>query len=225
MPGTYVPNYGVEPCDQNGVRTVTGENLIISLWDDTFTTVMRPAVQADFTPSIPGQQPGYKVAFNSRYAAQFRLKDLTGLVGAILNPPAEFKQQLAGAAYYDDTGVNPDPLQNVRFTKSVRVVDVWEPIAVGAATYAYPQYLAPLNVMFNVGLYLRTNVLGTPFRFARTNGADGNPPTFFGVATPNEVKAYIAAVNRGEFYVPVLFQPSASGARLGIVYPHSSARG
>ncbi len=242
---SYIPTFGTEPYEDtvSGGARVTGDNLLISLWtvEDkegeppapavTIGEIVRPAFVD--TNQLETIRPGYPNAMHSRSSAEFYFgpDDDTFVwpLFAVLNPPDELKQQLAKAVeYVGDDASDPSDLGNYLVSKSLQGCYAW-----------YAEMLTAFGAMNKVGIaacefgysaYLPLQPVGVSFSFQlpflRTNGADGVVPEFFDMSTVAGVRALIAAVNRGQFYVGMLLiSEEVNGTFARIRWPHSAARG
>ncbi len=244
---SYIPQYGVEPFidSVDGGATITGDNLLISLWtaEDKggeapdpyvlFNEIIRPSTtNSDEEASI---RPAYEKAFHSRCSAKFFLApggDGTWPVCAVLNPPDEYKQQLANSVrYIGDGASDPTDLANYEILKSLQVCSGWQIPSINQASGSINSLLSlPVEAMFSQ--YIPLAPVGVTvtriMSLLRTSGADGQVPEFFDTSTVAGVQAMIAAVNRGTFYVAAfLMGVDAVGVNsyCEIRWPHSAARG
>jgi hypothetical protein len=254
----YSPLYGVEPFENvagapltnislggqvetfGGGAKITNNNLLVTLWGN-LENAAPPAnpfpIAGDLlqpADSVTGQvsayaqdfQKGLSQVFDSRTTAKFRFQQTDGEgafvetpLMAVLNPPAEIKN------YYQRVMkvVNNEPT----FLRSALDMLVWE-----AQFFSSDFSLSLTNAQ---GLITAGNSLGFPL--LKTSGADGVFPEFYPVLSQllilqdvAGIKAYLEAIADGDFFIPVLIQPTtpppASEDPWGvkITWPHSIAR-
>jgi hypothetical protein len=244
LPYTFMPLYGHEPYLSNGGAggsRVTQDNLVISSWSVTkkfgeppeymeFGTILHPAevnTSLGATDRVAGKQTA-----NSRYSALAYLQDVDdplplGILGFVLNPPAEMKQLLQGALSYNGGDVNN--LANYTVHKSLQSAYLWRGLhsSDGLGHNVVEINFANLPVF---STYLWFGDLATDANvhvpFLKTNGANGVAPVFFNPTTPAGVTEMIDAVNSGDFYVIyTMFVTDDEATYYGTYYPHSTARG
>ena len=249
-----VPHFGLDrwkeiPGLPNGGAEFSGDNLIITLWGAQNTKPPSPGtlpvigdllVARYANESVPeDQRNAFDSAHLAKLGARFLLDDFDDALQdnfllAVLNPPAEIKQQLAGSVVFN--GGDPLDAANYSFPKSQQSQFVWGQLAVanpgsnsfqpapgGDPPYAISQY-APLNVPTGAG-----DVTLLPF--LRTNGADGVAPVGFDQASAGGVQEMIDVVDKGGEYYIALFMDVSSVAQGGDAqiytfdYPYSASRG
>jgi hypothetical protein len=246
----YVPAYGIEPyaalgtpesAQTGGGAKVTQDNLIVSLWGNiTFQNgvpsagkLMKPASAfGDFLEALlPGfvgfPNNGWKTEFASRYAARFVLElkgkeDIDYPILGVMNPPAALKQRLAGALEVAASGapqgytvtVKKPITDNVSWNINAQSIDIEGSYAGGASGFD-----AEVAGVF------------ADLPFCATDGSDGVFPTFyaglfdFPSPTLGQVKTLIAALNRGNFFIPFEIGAEAGSLAVTINWPHSIGRG
>ena len=244
---SYIPQYGVEPFidSVDGGASLTGDNLLVSLWtaEDKggvppdpyvlFNSIIRPSTTNSDEPS--NIRTGYEKTFHSRCSAKFYFgpadDDTVWPLCAVLNPPEEYKQLLVNAVrYIGDGASDPSDLDNYEVLKSLQACLAWQLPSLGSSTNALNSTRSPTSVEAMFSEYIPLSPVGNGasriLPFLRTNGADGQVPAFFDTTTVSGVQAMIAAVNRGEFYVAALIANIAEDAAfVEIRWPHSAARG
>jgi hypothetical protein len=244
---SYIPQYGVEPFvdSVDGGALLTGDNLLVSLWtaEDKggeapdpyvlFNTIIRPSsTNSDEEENL---RSAYEKAFHSRCSAKFFFApggDATWPVCAALNPPDEYKQQLANAVrYIGDGASDPADLDNYEVLKSLQACSGWQLPNINRADSSL-NYLSALSVEAMFSQYIPLAPVGVTttriMPLLRTSGADGQAPEFFDTSTVAGVQNMIAAVNRGDFYVAAFLgatDAEALSSYCEIRWPHSAARG
>jgi hypothetical protein len=244
----YNPHYGIEPFAPNGGAggaLVTGDNLVITAWGDVAKALQPFGIVYEGAMLQPSSQnsnilpqkrvAGGTQAFHSRNSAQFDLMignkppNPFDVVLLVLNPPPELRQQLVGAVTFN--GGDPVDLANYTVKKSLMSQYMWRLESSEGASSGNIQNLE--DTLFIFGVYLDLgDYTGAPsidIPLLKTNGADGQNPEFFDRTTAQGVNEMIAAVNSGDFYVPLflfveLFDTDVN-ARFTLTYPHSAARG
>jgi hypothetical protein len=234
--------YGVEPYKEsvNGAQ-VTEQNLIITAWNATedeggafsgFGDLLIPVTHNDNV--LAAKRAAGVQAMDSRWSSEIWLQnngEQGGQVGAmlfVLNPPPELKQQLSQSVVFNG-GLTTD-LTNYTVRKSLQGCYVWQVKAwiAGASENVIQPDESP-NAVFGTYLPLGDYTGLTdpsPMAFLKTNGADGVAPLFFDRSTEDGVAEMIAAVNRGDFYVPMFFDSEWNNpSHFQIRWPHSTARG
>lgn len=240
----YEHMYGVEPFDAvTGGAKVTGQNLIITAWSVTafdsgpplsYTLggLLQPASQNDNL--LAQRRVATEQTFHSRVSAQFlaggmQTSALPDMLMLVLNPPPELRQQWAQSITY--TGGNPADLTSYTIKKSQMCGYLWDvvientPQSQALLINDEPDSHAFWGTYVDLGDYA-----GAPEAFLpllKTSGEDGQQPVQFDVTTPQGVTELIAAVNAGEFYVPLFISQEFSEGvfRVTLKYPHSAARG
>lgn len=237
----FIPQYGFEPYDvASGETEVTQNNLVITSW---FASLQQgPASPlAFFDQLIPNyantsvgaaERAASLSSINSRVSAKFFFSVSSNVVGGIccvVNPPAEYKQQMQGAIVYN--GGDPFDIASYTVKKPLQGNYLWEASKdlAGSSSQNILQSsvvdLAYGTVPPNTSALLS----GAPLQLLKTNGADGTAPTFFDFSSPVGVNAMIAALNAGgEYYVPLFYTLGSSSpdpAYRNLKYPHSAARG
>lgn len=251
---TYIPTYGVEPFSDvagvgaaapyGGGAVVTNQNFLVSLWDVTAQDGVVPTAGRLYRPlpntvaaaaasaSIPGLgEVGLKPCFNSRTSARFSFSFLASdtqegyPILAILNPPQDYKSQLANAAR--------------------AVLDASNPFGVLTTILKPITQLSAFEVYATTGSTLRTveGVAGLPgspylpfgFGLCKTSGANGVFPAFYpaligAAANPSAFLSAIQQIDAGNFFLPmrISFAPDVEPGQARIItinWPHSSARG
>jgi hypothetical protein len=153
-------------------------------------------------------------------------------VCAVLNPPQELKQQLAFSAEFDGGDVS-DP-DSYTFLKPQQGQFAWKMKIIGTedgqniiedfsgSEFLFGQYL-PINTMGG------SPDPGDMQPFLKTSGADGVAPEPFDQSTEAGINELIAAVNRGDFFIPLIYEVSDfafnPGAYGEIWWPYSASRG
>ncbi len=239
------PAYGFEPFASNGGAggaNVTGHNLVITTWalDDklivspilVFGALRQPISQND-NISVQKRVAGGQ-AMHSRNSAQMFFEadpnddppDSNFLF--VLNPPPELRQQIAGSVVFN--GGDPLDLANYTVKQSLQGCYVWDTEVDLAPASDQNFYLRPQTHVAMAGSYLNlgdyNGIGGTPIPLLKTSGADGQTPQFFDRTTAQGVNEMIAAINAGNFYIPLLvFLGGPGPTRVTIKWPHSVARG
>lgn len=146
-----------------------------------------------------------------------------GTMLAVLNPPQEYRQKMAGAVIFNDDGT-------FTIKKSLQPCFLWDVYQQPAPTQSAYESVADSDLRANFSTYLQDATLligGLPLAFLRTNGANGEKPLFFDRSTPDGIREMVAEVNRGHFYIAMILSSEIEfmGGYFTIVYPHSAARG
>ena len=251
---SYIPTFGVEDYiavpDTNGGARVTNDNLVITQWMltdfDGYAEIEFDARGILIPRSVDiavgaDQRPAFELGMKGRVGSRWFLDALRAnpsidLALAVLEPPQELKQQLANSVIYNPNNLDPAPnpldVTSYRFLKTHQGQFAWK-FAVGASTFGDGQgkLEGPEPVEGFVGSFIPLNTQGgvpdaSFFPLLKTNGADGEQPVFFNPATAAGVQETIAAVNRGEFYVPFIWEPIGSdGSYYDLTWPYSASRG
>lgn len=242
----YTHMYGVEPFDPNAVGAkITGQNLIVTAWtvtdfnpfgplyNYTLGELLQPASQNDNL--LPQRRAASGQTLHSRCSAQvFIAGDLDQPLPAItdsllfvLSPPPELRQQWSKALVYN--GGDPTDLANYTLLKSLMCGYLWKVLA-ESMSQSQAFAFTTANLAFWGTPVDLGDFAGGPDVFQpllKTSGADGQPPEAFAV-TPQGTSEMIAAVNAGEFYIPLIVFGEFSEnnpVRITVTYPHSTARG
>ena len=243
----YVPQYGVEPFDVSkgveGGAIRTGENLIATLWrlsDKTpggsatpfaYSGILIPRSENVNVPEA--QRVAFEPGMSGRVGARIFLSDPqvteeVDIVLAVLNPPEELKQQLAGSVVYG--GGDPFDVANYTFLKSQQGQFAWQGETWDADS---GQGSWQGESLAHMGSYIDLNLFAQPstayFPLLRTDGTDGVAPEAFDMTTEVGVQECIAAVNKGDFFVPFLFGGDGGSPTAGLYrkiwWAHSLTRG
>ena len=237
----YSPMYGVEPFDPTTTGAkLTQQNLVVTAWTvenkggDPFIEVgqlLQPASQNDNL--LQARRIGGTQAVDSRCSAQMFFMNsgvkpivLDGTLFLVLNPPQELRQQYAGAVVFN--GGDPEDLANYTVSKSLMGGYTWR-ISADEDDSSQNFMESPSELLAFWGTYLDLgDYSGAPdnsFPLLKTSGADGTQPLFFDRTTAQGVQEMIAAINAGNFFVPmIVLADFDTPLRLTITYPHSNAR-
>jgi hypothetical protein len=239
----YSPNYGVEDyAEVNGLdgAKVSQDNLCITLWEIDGGAFAPPfafgnlIVPNYINDAVPEQnRAAFKQGMKSRTSCLSFLvpsndPKLTNDLCLVLNPPPEYRQQMAQAVVFN--GGDPLDLANYTISKSLQGNYTWRPtyqLTTGIGDENIIDFSPVSPVIFSTYLQLDP-VDAAPLPFLKTNGADGVAPVFFDRTTAGGVAEMIAAVNGGEFYIAMAFADlgvGGTGKHFGAVWPHSAARG
>lgn len=251
----YVPIYGVEehlpdlpaPGGNGGARE-DNDNLIITAWEVSdknqggsanpfvFTDLMIPRYSSEGVSDE--EKPAWQTPMLGRVGARFLLSTANDggfeqFFVLVLSPPEELKQQLANSVVYN--GGDPLDVASYTFTKSQAGQFAWKGlmyISADSGDTGINAFSGGSNFSYDIGQYIPLNLFSQPdatyLPLLRTNGADGNAPEAFDMTTPDGVAECITAVNRGEFYVPLLLEEAeyeSPGAYFDVWWPHSIPRG
>jgi hypothetical protein len=234
--------YGFEPFNPvNTGAKVTGQNLVVTAWTvvnkggDPFIEVgqlLQPSTENDNLTQA--RRVGSSQAVDSRCSAQFFFEPsgvkpiplANGLLFLALNPPPELRQQCAQAVVFN--GGDPTDIASYTVKKSLMGGYTWR-LAAEEEDSSQNFLVTPSDMLAIWGTYLDLGDLsGAPdnsFPLLKTSGADGTQPQFFDRSTAQGVQEMIAAVNAGNFFVPMLIAADFSDSiRITLTYPHSNAR-
>lgn len=237
--------------DGAGGATVTGDNLIITAWtvEDkggtppdapfTFESILVPNYVNDTltSPSTGAVVGGVQSAAAKEASRQGMYSRHSGLmyiqsqqsggstrwpVLLVLNPPPEYKQQMAYAVEYN--GGDTALYSSYTVNKPLQGNYAWRLLGSEAEQQNAPE---PAVQGAQFSTYLPNVGISDTLRtaFLKTNGADGVTPEFFDAYTAEGVREMIAAVNRGEFYIAYVVTSESDIGYAGVVWPHSAARG
>ena len=237
--------YGFEPYLDNagaGGASLTSHNLVVTLWSGSvdiedpnsiavFGSLLKPVSQNDNID--PVKRAAGAQAFSSRCSAEFFFENVPegeepiNQVIAVANPPPEMRQQLAGAVQYN--GGNPALLSSYTVSKSLQSCYLWTTELWDSGGFS-ENYFDSQASTYYVGTYLPlgdyTGVEATSVPFLKKSGADGQTPEFFDRTTVQGVQEMIAAINAGDFFVPLFIDFNGSAhVHAKIMWPHSVARG
>jgi hypothetical protein len=232
----YVPLFGVEKylppnggIEGNGGAEETNDNLLATLWTwdneaDAAGELLVPIADADTSGGEPipdNLRNLLRANMKSRVATQFVFEGAPKFDGllAILNPPQEYKQQIAGAVErIGDIAVDEE--EAVNFTRPTASLNSWWVKCAFRDTVEEFEMETPEFIEAEMSGFFE-------FPFFKTNGADGNPPeTFWDLSGPPTNADYdrmIAAFNSGDFYVGMLLFPTDNC--ISIEWPYSTSRG
>jgi hypothetical protein len=236
--------YGFEPFQNNGPfggALVTGQNLVITSWlvadkgDDPpapFITIGDPLLPVSQNDNIGDQRKAANTqSMHSRVSCMAQVipqpkKSVADTILLVLNPPNEVKQQLAQAVVFN--GGDPTDLSNYTVKKSLNANYPWH--GLGAENDGLPQLAFWTELLLSWGTYLPLGdydgVDFIPVPLLATNGANGQKPVFFDTFTTQGVQDMIAAVNAGNFFIPMMVTADFNdGLMFSIEWPHSGARG
>lgn len=255
-PYNYVPIYGVEqhltnlPAEGgNGGARADNDNLIITAWEvDTknsggsadpfvFGDLVIPRYASDGVSDE--EKPAWTTPMLGRVGARFLLSTVSDpgfdeFMVLVLAPPEELKQQLAGSVVFN--GGNTLDRASYTFSKSHMGQFAWKGLLYesqdgnddGLGGFDFSTSLA-----YQIGSYIPLNLYGatpdgTYLPLLKTNGADGVAPVAFDMTTADGVAECIAAVNQGNFFIPLVIEQDdfdSPGAYYDIWWPHSGVRG
>lgn len=251
----YAPQYGVEKylppgkgIAGGGGAEETNDNLLITLWQfGLFDPGPNPGLFGDiivpfYANGDPNNPPAnvraaYQTGMKSRVAARFwfvpDVEDPFNVAAtiAVLNPPQEFKQQLAGAIKRTGDvppvigGFGPGATTDFfEITKPFEGVLSWNvdftatPLGAPSVSPAFVNFLLGSTLAPGIDAslgYVTSSVFGFPARFPeppfplavpflKTNGADGNTPEFYDYDTNDKFDTMVEDINRGDYYVPMI---------------------
>lgn len=257
----FIHHYGCEPYASNsgaGGATLTEQNLVITAWggteaqasgDGDLSEVFEDATlltpNPDNTALDAFTRAACRQGFHSRHSAHTFVQqgdskqDATIMpVGYVLNPPPEFKQDMAQALSYNGGAVldyaswTANKSLMSQYAWRYAVEDVQERDSPSNANGAT---LLITRAAYSTYLHLPSLAPGDTYRlpFLKTSGADGVKPLFFDPSTVGGAQEMVAAVNLGNFFVfmelaadvPGKFAAPAAQVNHTIVWPHSAARG
>lgn len=241
----YIPQYGVEPFDTTkgaeGGAIRTNQNLVVSVWKLSakspgggqppfaYNGIVIPRSASEGVPET--QQVAFRQGMSGRTGAHLYFRDSTTALDdmlAVLNPPEELKQQLAGSVVYN--GGSPFDVASYEFSKSQQGQFAWR-MEAGEGTVDEAQGTWDGQAHGIIGAYLDLNLFAQPdpgyYPLLKTDGADGVAPLAFDMSTADGVRECIAAVNAGEFYIPCLFAnlSDLNGSYRRISWASSTDRG
>lgn len=240
----YSPYYGIEPFDPTSVGAkLTGQNLVVTVWTvpekvDAIPVpgvLVQPASQNDNLLAERRAATGATAMF-SRCSAQMLFIQtegeginpvLTDPLLLVLNPPPELRQQWSQAVTFN--GGNPADPADYTVLRSLLCGYTWRVQAdlgdeVQNALVPSIDLEYDFGTLTDLGNYDGVASLSMPL--LATSGADGQAPTFFDRTTDQGVADMLAAVNAGEFFVPLLIGADVTTpTRFTVTYPHSAARG
>lgn len=236
--------YGFEPFQNNGPfggALVTGQNLVITSWlvsdkgdppPDPFITIGDPLLPVSQNDNIGDQRKAANTqTMHSRVACMAQVipqpkKTVSDTLLFVLNPPNEVKQQLAQSVVFN--GGDPADLANYTIKKSLNSCYPWH----GSLfeNDGLPQAAFENQILLTWGSYLPLGnydgVDALPIPLLATSGANGQKPVFFDTFTAQGIQDMIAAVNAGNFFIPMMITADFNdGATFSIEWPHSAARG
>ena len=236
----YAHYYGVEPFDPSTVGALnTGHNLVVTLWTVAdkvdFIPVpgvlVQPATQNDNL--LAARRVASVQAMSSRCSAQVFLfqaevgATLTDPLLFVLNPPPELRQQMSQVVTFN--GGDPTDPANYTVARSLMGGYTWRvelEESIESQDFISPTISLAYSwgTLTDLGNY--NGSTGQSIPLLKTNGADGVAPEFFDRTTAQGVAEMLAAVNAGDFFVPlIVFADVTDPTRLTITYPHSVARG
>jgi hypothetical protein len=244
---------GINP---NGIGAdESAQNLLITLWSLTdfpadFSAPVYDSIQIpSYLNTMPldapnswatgdeNHAPGFEEGMSARVACSYFYLDSNakspGVLMNVLDPPQEYRQQMAGAVEY--AGGDPTNLSNYTLKKSLVGNMAWEQVDVsmaGVGLYGQTAVDIADTVFFSSYLDIKMDTLGITtgikVPFLKTNGADGKAPEFFDRTTQSGIQEMIAAVNKGDFYIAYLVEGLITDGninRLTIRWPYSASRG
>lgn len=255
----YLPTYGFEQylpdVGANGGASVSGDNLVITMWDVDaknggggsdgldFLDLLVPKYASDGeTDDI---KPAFAAKTRGRLGASMFLDGNGGLsdyMCAVLQPPDELKEQLRNSVVYK--GGDPTATASYTFKKSHMMQFMWKTlrytargsskrgINVGSLNGGEVSSSDEGDIV--IGSYIPINIFGsTPntgyISLLKTNGADGQKPQMFNMETADGAAECIEAVNKGDFFIPMAMDTTvfegATGSRQDIWWPGSLTRG
>ena len=151
----------------------------------------------------------------------------------VLAPPEELKQQLAGSVVFN--GGDPLAVASYTFSKPHAGQLAWKGLLYESQTDANGLGGFDFNasLAYQIGSYVPLDLYGgtpdgTYLPLLRTNGADGVTPVAFDMTTADGAAKCIAAVNQGNFFIPMVIEETdfdAPGSYFDIWWPHSGVRG
>jgi hypothetical protein len=246
VPGSYTSDAeGLVPAPEataayGGGSEVTGDNLLIGLWSITDIGASAPIQGARIRlggelesdgfgvpPGITDYLKMFEPAFASRTSLKFLLNtagDLEWPVFGVLNPPGALKDKMRGAV--KDPKIDPAVVPwGVSWTALKSILDSasWSVRNIEQAGGLSAQVPSGGD-FFLAGNGYPIDLTGGALPLLRTNGADGEYPTFYDNTTPAGVMEQFAAMESGDFYIPMLFDGN-DGFFQEVAWPHSGARG
>jgi len=188
-----------------GGSEFTQQNLLVGFWSGDgaggFNAKLRPGYTFQtplgvLAPNVPGNALQPLTPSRTTASVVIAPEDnggpaLTGTIIGIINPPEEYKDLLAGAIETPD-----DDWNNIEYNKGIYDFLYWRKPFFSPEGLVQPQTITS-DVITPIALITAKQLFpAIPLQIMlKTNGSDGEKPTFWDTSTPQKLKAVLDAKN------------------------------